>query len=196
MRLTLAAALSACLALLGCAHPAYGPSSDARLETATGEGASGEGGADAASLKCTDLKAKFDDARNTEKPESERMQGMNEVFTAAKERHTRLEEAVSKNPDLLYSSNADQIKQNRDECNSFFADVRSDFDRFIRDVTDLPVIKDVQAKEDVARIDLTVLRNAITSLDSDDKDVLLGKVDAAEKKVGRSSPPVKTGKKR
>ncbi|MGC4113317.1 MAG: hypothetical protein QM765_01295 [Myxococcales bacterium] len=163
-----------------------------------------------ASIKCSDLKDKFMQSRDSEVPESERMQKMSEVFTAAKDRWQKLDEAVSKNPDLLYSSSADSIKASLDECRSFYAEVRSDFDRFVREVCDLPVIKDVSNSKDVARIDLGVLRNGIVALDPDDKDVLIGRVEVAEKKTGytkaapaakkeepaRSTPPAKEGKKK
>jgi hypothetical protein len=185
----------AALLVASCAHPAYGPSSDQRLESSTGEAGSSEG-SDAASTKCSDLKPKFDQARDSEKPESERMQVETDVYTNAKERAAKLEDAVNKNPDLLYSAAAEAIKGNLDECRSFYADVRSDFDRFIRDVCDLPVIKEVQGNKDVARIDLGILRSAIAALDPDDKDVLNNKVDAAERKVGGPSTTAKPGKKK
>lgn len=191
--------VSVCATLLvvGCAHPAYGPSSDARLEAATSSSTSSEG-ADVAGLKCGELKGKFAVSRDSEVPESERLTKMTEVFVAAKERSTKLDDAVAKNPDLLYSAEADVIKANLDECRTFFADVRSDFDRFIRDLCDLPVIKDVASSRDVARVELGVLRAAITALDSDDKDVLMNKVDAAERKTGGGKPDGngKAGKKK
>lgn len=184
MRTSLPHLVAVCaVCLLGCSHAAYGPSSDQRLETSLSESASKEG-ADVASLKCSDLKGKFDQSRDSEVPEGERMQKMTEVFAGAKDRWIKLDEAVSKNPDLLYGEAADTIKSNLDECRSFYAEVRSDFDRFIRDVCDLPVIKDVASAKDVARLDLAVLRGAIVSLDPDDKDILIGRVETAERKTG------------
>lgn len=192
MRSTLFSLVALCAAsLVGCAHEAYGPSADQRLESSLSEGASSEG-ADAASIKCSDLKDKFNQSRDSEVPEGERMQKMTEVFTASRDRWQKLDDAVSKNPDLLYSPSADAIKANLDECRSFFAEVRSDFDRFIRDVCDLAVIKDVSSSKDVARIDLGVLRSAIVALDPDDKDVLIGRVENAERKTGyKAAPPPK-----
>ena len=195
MRSTLFIFVALCAAtLLGCAHEAYGPSSDQRLESSLSEGASSEG-SDVSSVKCSDLKDKFMQSRDSEVPEGERMQKMTEVFTASKDRWQKLDDAVSKNPDLLYSSSADSIKANLDECRSFFAEVRSDFDRFIRDVCDLPVIKDVASSKDVARIDLGVLRNAIVALDPDDKDVLIGRVESAEKRTGYKANATPAAKK-
>jgi len=192
------------IALVGCSHAAYGPSSDQRLESSLSEGISTEG-ADVANLKCSDLKDKFFQSRDSEVPEGERMQKRTDVFKGSKERWQKLDDAVSKNPDLLYSPSADSIKSNLDECRSFYAEVRSDFDRFIRDVCDLPVIKDVASSKDVARIDLGVLRSAIVALDPDDKDVLIGRVESAEKRTGykaglqaqpKKEEPVKSGKRR
>ncbi|MBI5544379.1 MAG: hypothetical protein HY901_10845 [Deltaproteobacteria bacterium] len=183
----LVSALCACLLAVACAHPAYGPDSDQRLETAISERASSEG-ADVAGLKCSDLKPKLEDARNADQPESERLQTMTTVFTTAKERALKLDDAVTRNPDLLYGASGEAIKSNLEECRAFFADVRSDFDHFIRDVCDLPILKDVQTNRDVARLDLSILRDAITVLDPDDKDILIGRVENAERKTGSTKP--------
>jgi hypothetical protein len=181
MRLTAFVAV----ALSGCAHPAYGPSSDQRLESATSEKGSAEG-AEVKDVRCNDLAQKLKDSRNEDKPEAERLQGLIDIFTNAKERFGKLDDAVAKNPDLVYSADGESIKANLDECRAFFADARSDLDRYIREVCDLPVIQELQGGKtvNVARIDFGLLRGAITTLDPDDKDVLMGKIDAAEKKVG------------
>lgn len=197
MRLILLSPAVCACAALACAHPAYGPSGDVRLETAVSDGDNLDG-AKATEFRCAELKPKYDEAKNPDRAEGERMQALMDVYVATKERSSQIEDAIARNPDLLYSRAAEVIKVNVDECRSFLADVRGDFDRFVRDVTDLPVIKEIQGNKDVARIDLAVVRDAIAALDPEDKDVLMKRVEAAEKKVesAKPAPASKQGKKR
>lgn len=192
MRTPSFAALLAALAAASCAHSAYGPSSDQRLEDATSSKMSTEG-ADVATIRCADLIPRAQESKSEEKPEADRLNIKAEVFTAARERHTKLDDAVTRNPDLIYSPNGDTIKANRDECQSFFADARSDLDRFVREVCEPLLIQDISGKT-VARLDFSVIRNALEALGPEDKDVLLAKVEAAERKVGAAKPAPK-GKK-
>jgi hypothetical protein len=188
--------------LLGvaCAHSAYGPSSDQRLEDSTTAKRSTEG-ADVASVKCTDLVPRLREAKSEEKPEGERLSVLIELFNSAKDRHTKLDEAVSRNPDLIYLAGGENTKANRDECRVFFADVRSDLDRFVREISDMPVIQEVQGNRTVgvARLDYALVRTALEALAPDDKDVLTARIDSAEKRVGSARPakdpkPAKKGK--
>jgi hypothetical protein len=181
--------LPACAALAACpAHSAYGPGGDERLESTLSESASTEG-ADAASLKCDELQKKLKAIRVEERGEKERLKILSEVFEGARTNMNKLDDAVAANPDLLYGTAGDQVKSNLEDCRSTFADVRSELDRSVRDIVDLPVIQELQGKSmvNVPRLDFAVLRSTITTLDPDDKDVLLSKVDAAEKKVGSGS---------
>ncbi|HCF62246.1 MAG TPA: hypothetical protein DFS52_30180 [Myxococcales bacterium] len=182
------ALLSACAATAGCAsHSAYGLDSDDRLEATFSERASGQG-ADVAGVKCDALSRKFKASRIEERTEAERLKVLVELFEKSRENTNALDDAAAKNPDLLYGSEGDAVKANLAECRATYADVRSDFDRFIRDLTELPVIQELQGREmvTVPRLDLKLLRSAIATLDPDDKDMLLGKLDMAEKRVGES----------
>lgn len=177
---------------------AYGPGSDERLEAETTQKASAEGSDDATKTNCAELGKKLKENKSEEKPEADRLQGMNELFVDAKGRYTKLDDAVGKNPDLVYAEHAAAVKANLDECRHVFADVRSELDRFLREVCDLPVIQEVQgnAKVNVARLDYGLIRTAIGTLDPDDKDMLLAKVDAAEKKTGAAKGGAPPGKKK
>jgi len=171
--------------MVGCAtHAAYGPSSDERLEAALSSGHSREG-ADVAGISCSELGRRLREAKSDDRPEGDRLQALMEIHRIAQERVNRLDAAVVRNPDLVYSADGDAIKNNLEGCRSFYADVRSDFDRYVREIVDLPVIQEVRGREtvNVARLDLGLLRKAINALDPDDRDVLLGRVDGAEKKI-------------
>ncbi len=195
MRTPSLAALLAGLAAASCAHSAYGPSSDQRLEEATSSKLSTDG-ADVAGVRCADLVARAQDGKGEEKPEADRLNIKTEVFTAARDRQTKLDDAIARNPDLIYSPNGDSIKANHDECTILFADARSDLDRFVRELCDPLLIQDIPTGKTVARIDFGIVRAAIEALAPDDKDVLLAKIDFAEKKIGSAKPSSKSqGKK-
>jgi hypothetical protein len=189
MRTPSLAALLAGLSVISCAHSAYGPSSDQRLEDATSSKLSTEG-ADVATVRCADLIGRAQESKSEERPEADRLNIKTEVFTAARERHTKLDDAVTRNPDLIYSANGETIKANRDECQSLYADARSDLDRFVRELCEPLLIQDISGKT-VARIDFAVIRNALEALGPEDKDALLAKIDAAEKRVGAARPAAK-----
>lgn len=199
MRPTLKLAfLPALAALAACpAHTAFGPGGDERLESTLSEAASTEG-SDAGALKCDELQKQLKASRVEERTEKERLKVLAEVFEGARDNMNKLDAAVDSNPDLLYGAAGEQVKSNLDECRSTYADVRSELDRNVRDIADLPVIQEVQGKEmvSVPRVDFALLRSTIATLDPDDKDVLLGKVDAAEKKVGESAPVGRGGGRR
>ena len=205
MRSLRIAAFLACCALAACktSGGAYGQSGDERLEAAVSEKGSTEGAEEASKEKyCSDLTAKVKDNKSEEKPEPERLKSMSELFVDAKTRALKMEEAVAKNTDLMYSEKADVVKANLEECRSVAADTRSDFDRLVREICELPVIQEVQGQQkvNVPRLDFTLLRAAITTLDPDDKDTLFNKVDLAEKKTGgkkaAAATPPADGKKK
>src|SRR2546430_6649379 len=71
-------------------------------------------------------------------------------------------------------------------CTAIVADTRNSFERFVREVIELPVLKEFHGGNEVpvARVDFGILRQALDSLNPDDKDSLLTRVDTAEQKVG------------
>ncbi|MFN7131492.1 MAG: hypothetical protein ACK4N5_05375 [Myxococcales bacterium] len=178
-----AVAFAACGLLAGCAtHAAYGPDSDTRLEQATTEKASAEG-AEASQIKCADIQPKLRSA--DEKPEGERMKVLTEAFKEVKDRATRLEDAIARNPDLVFTETGDAVKSNLEECRAALADATSTLDRSVRDIAELPVIQEVQGNRTVPvpRMEFEIVREAIETLGPGDKDVLLAKIESAEKKV-------------
>jgi hypothetical protein len=186
MRSTIVLALiPACALLFACrAHEAYGPAGDERLETSLSERASDDG-ADVASLRCDEIDKKFRLMKADDKGEADHVKQMTELFTQSRDNVNKLDDAVARNPDLLYGTAGDAIKSNLDACRSTFADVSSELDRTVRDIADMPVIQEVQGRGtvDVARLDFSVVRSAIEALDPEDKDVLMGKIANGEKRV-------------
>jgi uncharacterized protein YcaQ len=189
-RLAPAMLLTALAGACATAGGAYGPSSDQRLEEATAARPSTEG-AEVSSVRCSDLPPRLKDAKNDDKPEAERLTTETELYTAAKDRFTKLDEAAMRNPDLLYAADGEAIKAAREECQSFYADARSELDRTVREICEMPVIQEVQGAKTVgvARMDFKLVRNAVEALSPDDKDALLGKLDAAERRVAPKAAP-------
>lgn len=186
------AAPLAALALAACpAHTAFGPGSDERLESSVNEKASREGGGDVAGVSCTDLLEKFRDSRSEDKPETERLKVLVEVYAASRDRREKLDSAIDRNPDLIYTTDGESTKSAQEGCRAAFADIRSDLDRYLREVVDMPIIQELQGREmvNVARLDFGLVRNAIATLDPDDKEAMLARVEAAERKVGGPKRP-------
>lgn len=184
-------ALLCCLATVGCATgAAYGPSSDARLDSATSaRGESSE--TDKATLSmadkgCSDVAPKLQAARNDEKPEVDRLKMYSDLYADLKNRVSVLDEGLQKNPDLKYKEGAQKVQDALDQCNQTYADVKNEFERFLREICELPIVQEVRggAKVNVPRLDFGAVRDAIDVLNPDDKDGLIAKVETAEKKVG------------
>lgn len=189
MRSILSAAFALSLAglLPGCATSgAYGPDADTRLEMATTEQASAEG-SEAAQISCSDIPSTLRSA--DEKPEGERLELITATFSDVKSRTNQLENAISRNPDLVFTETGDQVRANLEGCRSALADATSNLDRSIRDIVELPIIQEVHGNRTVAvpRMDFAIVRNALEVLGPEDKDTLLGRLEYAEKKVAAAN---------
>jgi hypothetical protein len=70
-------------------------------------------------------------------------------------------------------------------CVQQTADVRVEFERYVRDLVKTPVVDEVRGGNTVkvARLDFSTLRMAIETLSPDDKDQLLARVANAEKTI-------------
>jgi hypothetical protein len=187
-------AFLSCMALAGCAtEGAYGPSGDNRLESATsGKGETSD--TDKKTLEiaekgCGDVAQKVQLARNDERPEADRLKGYADLYADLKNRVTTMDDGLTKNPDLKYKEGAQKVQDALEQCNQIYADVKNEFERFLREICELPVVQEVRggAKVNVARMDFQVVRDAIEVLNPDDKDTLIAKIEAAEKKVGVTS---------
>ena len=98
---------------------------------------------------------------------------------------------MSRNPDLHYTEGSQKLVSARETCIQQTADVKVEFETYVRELVDVPTVQEIKGGNTVtiARLDFNTLRQAIETLNPDDKEQLLGRVLNAEKKVA----PAKEG---
>lgn len=171
----------------GCAHSAYGPSSDSRLESAVQDGAASDKGMKGvtseqiATKKCSNYRDRLTKAKNDEVKEEDRLDAYMQLYRDLKEKNEFVEQALAANPDLQFQNDS-QAPKIRDECVQALAEVRQQYYAFVNDISELLVVKDTRGAP-AARLDFKKFRESITVLDPDDRDALLGRIDAAERKI-------------
>lgn len=150
-------------------------------------------------LKCADVTAELTKARDDATPEDKRIGIYAELFDKVKERTTKFEDAMARNPDLAYQEGSAEVIAARDSCIDAQAEVRNDFETLVREIVQVPVVDDYKDGKAVkaARMDFGPLRDAIEQLDLDDKDGLNARLDNAEKtvEVKNATPTKRRGKK-
>ena len=106
-----------------------------------------------------------------------------------RKRTQTFEEAMTRNPDLQYREGAGAIVNAKEVCIQQTADVRVEFETYMRELVDVPTVQEIKGGNTVtiARLDFNTLRQAIEALAPDDKDSLLNRVAAAEKKVAATT---------
>ncbi len=136
-------------------------------------------------VNCDDTPQGLVKARNVNSPEDERVASYIDLYQSLKSRSEMFEDAMSRNPDLAYQEGSQALVTARDMCIQQTADVRVEFDRYVRELVDVPTVQEVKGGSTVtiARLDFETLREAIEALNPDDKDQLLSRVAAAEKKI-------------
>lgn len=179
------AALSAAfLFAAGCAHEI---SSDERLdrETRRTDSMKSATADDLKKMRCDDITSELSKARDDSAPEEKRMGIYADLFDRVKERTTRFDDALTRNPDLAYEEGSQAIIAARDGCIQSAADVRLDFEGLVREIIALPVVDEYRDGKPVkaARLSFDTLRNAIEKLDLDDKEQLMTRLANAEKTV-------------
>jgi len=179
------AALSAAfLFAAGCAHEI---SSDERLdrETRRSDSMKSATADDLVKMRCDDITSELSKARDDSAPEEKRMGIYSELFDKVKERTTRFDDALTRNPDLAYQEGSQTIISARDGCIQSAADVRLDFEGLVREIIALPVVDEYRDGKPVkaARLSFDILRSAIEKLDLDDKEQLMTRLANAEKTV-------------
>lgn len=181
-------ALTTVLLMTGCVKEI---SSDERLERETKRSEfSAESAGDLLKLKCDDITSALSKARDDTQPEERRLSTYTELFDKVKERNTRFEESLSRNPDLAYQEGSAEVIAARDGCIQAAADVRLDFEGLVREIINLPVVDEYRDNKPVkaARINFDVLRDSIEKLGLDDKDALFTRLANAEKTVEVKEP--------
>lgn len=187
MRFHFAALAFAAAFLLGCPKEI---SSEERLDRETRSDAVKEApDAEALSkLDCKNIEPDLNKARSDTAPETSRVMSYIELYDGLRKKTQTFEEAMTRNPDLAFKEGSQEIVAAKDTCVQQTADVRVEFERYVRDLVDVPIVDEVKggATVKVARLDLNTLRQAIEVLSPDDKDQLLARVASAEKKVEAS----------
>lgn len=181
--------LTGALLVAGCAHPAYGPSSDARLDSAVKDTQTDSKEMKSVTAeqieqkKCTDYRKGLAKAKSDEVPEVDRLAEFEKLYTDLKDKNDFLDQALAVNPDLQFANDS-QVPKIRDECRDALADVRQEYYAFVTDIAGLLVVKDTHGNNS-PRLDFKKFREAIKVLDPDDKDQLLAHVDSAERQIKR-----------
>lgn len=168
-------------------------SSDERLDRATQNLAVKDtpGAAELQKLSCDDTTDALGKARNVNRPETDRLVDYIELYSSLRKRTATFEEAMNRNPDLSYREGSQQLVSAKETCIQQTADVRVEFETYIRELVDVPTVQEIKGGNTVtiARLDFNTLRQAIETLEPDDKDTLLNRVANAEKKVAPAAAP-------
>ena len=161
--------------------------SDERLEreTARSDALKTNTAAELAKIKCDVLNDDLGKARDGARTEEERLTVFTDVYERLKNRSSRFEEAMSRNPDLAYQEGSQNLVEAREACIQMTADVRVELESLIREIMQVLVVDEVKGGQTVkaARLDFAPLRAAIEKLELDDRESLQNKISNAEKQV-------------
>lgn len=178
------AAIFLSLSATGCVKEI---SSDERLDRSTQNLAMKDtpGVSELQKLTCEDTTDALGKARNVNRPETDRLVDYIELYTSLRKRTATFEEAMNRNPDLSYREGSQQIVNAKDSCIQQTADVKLEFETYMRELVAVPTVQEIKGGNTVtiARLDFNTLRQAIETLEPDDKDSLLDRVSNAEKKI-------------
>jgi hypothetical protein len=154
------------------------------------------GAADLAKVNCQDAPAGLTKARNENRPETDRVVSYIDLYSSLKKRADTFEESFARNPDLAYQEGSSGFTEAKELCIQQTADVKLEFERYVRDLVKVPTVQEVKGGSTVtvARLDFSTLRLAIETLAPDDKEQLLARVANAEKSV--ASPGADAHRKR
>jgi len=138
-----------------------------------------------AKVHCDDTGDALNQARNVNRPETDRVMSYVDLYTSLVKRNTTFEDAMNRNPDLHYKEGSQKLVAARENCIQQTADVRVEFETYVRELVDVPTVQEIKGGNTVtvARLNFNTLRQAIEALNPDDKEILLGQVLNAEKRV-------------
>jgi hypothetical protein len=142
-----------------------------------------------ARLSCDDTPEALNGPRNVNRPETERVLNYLELYNSLLKRNATFEMAMNRNPDLSYTQGSEQLVAARDNCIQQTADVRVEFETYVRELVDVPTVQEIKGgiTVTVARLDFKALRMAIEAMELDDREMLLSRVANAEKRVATAS---------
>ncbi|MCP3099328.1 hypothetical protein LZ198_10645 [Myxococcus sp. K15C18031901] len=183
----LSASTAAAFLLLSASGCVKEISSDERLDRETQNLAVKDvpGVSELQKLTCDDTTDALGKARNVNREETERLVDYIELYSSLRKRTSTFEDAMNRNPDLSYREGSQQIVNAKDNCVQQTADVRVEFETYMRELVEVPTVQEIKGGNTVtiARLDFNTLRQAIETLEPDDKDALLNRVANAEKKI-------------
>ncbi|GMU05637.1 MULTISPECIES: hypothetical protein [Corallococcus] len=167
--------------------------SDERLERDTRSVAvkDAPGVTELSKLTCDDTTQPLNKARDVNRPESDRLVDYVNLYSSLKDRTHTFEDAMARNPDLSYREGSQNLVNAKDTCIQQTADVRVEFETYLRELVDVPTVQEIKGGNTVtvARLDFATLKKAIETLDPDDREQLLQRVGAAEKRVSTTAAP-------
>ncbi|MFN0061740.1 MAG: hypothetical protein ACKVPX_04395 [Myxococcaceae bacterium] len=142
-------------------------------------------------INCRDSDGALARARNVDRPETERVQAYIELFRELRSKSVLLEDALNREPDLTYRAGGDKLGLSRDTCVRQAADTKVEFESYIRELVNVPTVQEVKNGNTftIPRLDFGVLRSAIEALSPEDRDTMLDRVAAVEKRLGQSPAP-------
>lgn len=168
-------------------------SSDERLERDTRSVAvkDAPGVTELSKLTCDDTTAPLNKARDVNRPESDRLVDYVQLYSSLRERTHTFEDAMARNPDLSYREGSQNLVSAKDTCIQQTADIRVEFEIYLRELVDVPTVQEIKGGNTVtvARLDFGTMKKAIETLDPDDREQLLQRVNAAEKRVSAAPAP-------
>jgi hypothetical protein len=180
-------------ALTGCASRAYGPDSDTRLEMAVRDMQRSRTSEEAVAKKLAGYSCDVDRKRLAEAEQAQRADGDRlikfiKLYADLASRQQEMDKLLNENPGAEYApagSEGRTARQALDECNTVLADARSAFDLFLRELVELPIVKEFRGGKElgVARVDFSLLRQGIELLQPPDRESLLSRIQTAEKRV-------------
>jgi hypothetical protein len=143
-----------------------------------------------AKVSCDDARGTLDTARDVNRPETERVMRYIDLYSSLLKRTATFEDAMTRNPDLSYTQGSAELVAAKDTCIQQTADVRVEFETYVRELVDVPTVQEVKGGNTitVARLDFNTLRQAIETLDLEDKEQLMARVLNAEKRIEASRP--------
>lgn len=162
-------------------------SSEERLDRET-EFLQARGTPDAAALgkvHCDDTGDALTQARNVNRPETDRVMSYIDLYTSLVKRNATFDEAMTRNPDLNYTEGSQKLVSARNNCIQQAADVKVEFETYVRELVSVPTVQEIKGGNTVtvARLDFNTLRQAIETLNTEDKEQLLARVLTTEKQV-------------
>jgi hypothetical protein len=108
-----------------------------------------------------------------------------ELYSSLVKRNATFDQAMTRNPDLNYTEGSQKLVAARNNCIQQAADVKVEFETYVRELVSVPTVQEIKGGNTVtvARLDFNTLRQAIDTLNPEDKEQLLARVLATEKQV-------------